>query len=72
MREKLLEILLGVMRFSNWVLNQVFNDLTSCIRFRLEGAIPWSGDQKAKLYYYQGHHLPKKNPCAKILLCFFM
>lgn len=39
MREKLPEILLGVMRFSNGVFNQFFNgdDLTSFIRSDLQG-----------------------------------
>lgn len=54
----LLEIhLLGVMRFSNWVPNKFFNgdDLTSFIRFRHEEGTPYFGDQKAELYYHQGH-----------------
>lgn len=67
-RDMLLEIhLLGVMRFSNWVPNKFFNgdDLTSFIRFRHEEGTPYFGDQKAELYYHQGHHWAKKIPPLK-------
>lgn len=42
MRNKLLEIMLGVTRFGSWVPNKFFNGdhLTSFIKFRHRGGVP--------------------------------
>lgn len=67
---RLLEILFGGMKLRNWAPNKFFkgDELTSLIRFRHEGEIPWFSKMVRVILPLRPPLTFKKNPCPKNLV----